>query len=104
MARFGCTLEILYARLFALADGIRRGLPRTVADANHPLIVVMDGDCGRMLGTILTREFNVPGEVILIDNVQLHEFDFIDVGALIPETLVVPLIVKSLLFATPTTA
>jgi len=91
----------LHARLHALADGICKGLPNTVADAAHPLIVVMDGDAGRTLGNILVNELDVPGEVISIDNVVLREFDFIDIGALIPETRVVPLIIKSLLFAAP---
>jgi ethanolamine utilization protein EutA len=91
----------LHARLHALADGICKGLPKTVSDAAHPLIVVMDGDAGRTLGNILVTELDVPGEVISIDNVQLREFDFIDIGALIPETRVVPLIIKSLLFAAP---
>jgi ethanolamine utilization protein EutA len=91
----------LHARLHALADGICKGLPKTVADADHPLVVVMDGDAGRTLGNILVKEMGVKGEVISIDNVQLREFDFIDIGALIPETRVVPLIIKSLLFTQP---
>jgi ethanolamine utilization protein EutA len=89
----------LHARLFALADGICRGLPRTVADSEHPLVVVMDGDAGKTLGNILTRELGVEGEVISVDNVQLREFDFIDIGEVIQPTLVVPLVIKSLLFA-----
>ena len=91
----------LHARLHALAEGICHGLPQTVADREHPLIVVMDGDAGKTLGNILTRELNVGGEVISIDNVQLSEFDFIDVGEVIQPTLVVPLVIKSLLFAAP---
>jgi ethanolamine utilization protein EutA len=91
----------LHARLHALAEGICRGLPRTVADQEHPLVVVMDGDAGKTLGNILTKELNVGGEVISIDNVQLSEFDFIDVGEVIQPTLVVPLVIKSLLFAAP---
>jgi ethanolamine utilization protein EutA len=90
--------EPRHARLTTLADGICRGLAKTVAAADHPLIVFMDGDCGRTLGSILTRECKVPGAVISIDNVQLREFDYIDIGALIPETQVVPVIIKSLLF------
>ena len=93
--------EPLHARLFALADGICKGLPKTVADSEHPLVVVMDGDAGKTLGNILTRELNVAGEVISIDNVLLREFDFIDIGEVIQPTLVVPLVIKSLLFSAP---
>lgn len=91
----------LHARLYALADGICKGLPKTVADAELPLVVMMDGDAGRTLGNILVRELNVPGEVISVDNVQLRDFDFVDIGELMPETRVVPLIIKSLLFTSP---
>lgn len=91
----------LHARLHALADGICKGLPKTVADENHPLVVMMDGDAGRTLGNILVRELDVPGEVISVDNVQLRDFDFVDIGEMMPDTRVVPLIIKSLLFTGP---
>ena len=91
----------LHARLHALASGICQGLPNTVADESLPLIIVMDGDAGKTIGNILVRELCVKGEVISIDNVQLREFDFIDVGEMIPESRVVPLIIKSLLFTQP---
>jgi ethanolamine utilization protein EutA len=91
----------LHARLYALAEGICNGLPKTVADDDLPLVVMMDGDAGRTLGNILVRELNVTGEVISVDNVQLRDFDFVDIGELMPETRVVPLIIKSLLFTSP---
>ena len=91
----------LHARLHALASGICQGMPKTVADATIPVVVVMDGDAGKTLGNLLVRELDVKGEVISIDNVQLREFDFIDVGEMIPESQVVPLIIKSLLFTQP---
>ena len=91
----------LHARLYALAEGICKGLPKTVADEDLPLVVVMDGDAGRTLGNILVRELNVPGEVISVDNVQLRDFDFVDIGEEMPDTRVVPLIIKSLLFTQP---
>ena len=91
----------LHARLYALAEGICNGLPKTVADNDLPLVVMMDGDAGRTLGNILVRELNVTGEVISVDNVQLRDFDFVDIGELMPETRVVPLIIKSLLFTSP---
>src|SRR3546814_5161576 len=46
----------LHARLHALATGIRDGLPKTAADAELPLVAVMDGDAGKTLGNILVRE------------------------------------------------
>ena len=61
----------------------------------------MDGDAGRTLGNILVRELEVPGEVISVDNVQLRDFDFVDIGEMMPDTRVVPLIIKSLLFTSP---
>ena len=52
--------EPLHARLFALAEGICKGLPKTVADAKYPLVVVMDGDAGKTLGNILVKERDLP--------------------------------------------
>ena len=36
--------------------------------------------------------------VISIDGVSLNEFDYIDIGALIPSSGAVPVVVKSLIF------
>ena len=55
--------EPLHARLFALAEGICKSLPRTIADEKYPLVVVMDGDAGKTLGNILVKELDVGGEV-----------------------------------------
>ena len=91
----------LHARLFALAQGICNGLPKTVADPGLPMVIMMDGDAGRTLGNILVKELDVEGEVISVDNVQLRDFDFVDIGEFMPDTQVVPLIIKSLLFTSP---
>ena len=91
----------LHARLYALAQGIHQGLPKTVADPDLPIVIMMDGDAGRTIGNILVKELNVKGEVISVDNVQLRDFDFVDIGEFMPDTQVVPLIIKSLLFTGP---
>ena len=62
---------------------------------------MMDGDAGRTLGNILVKELDVTGEVISVDNIQLRDFDFVDIGEYMPDTQVVPLIIKSLLFTSP---
>ncbi len=91
----------LHARLYALAQGIHQGLPKTVEDPELPVVIMMDGDAGRTIGNILVKELNVEGEVISVDNVQLRDFDFVDIGEFMPDTQVVPLIIKSLLFTGP---
>lgn len=69
--------------------------------AGKPLILIMDGDVGRTLGRILRHELGVASGVISIDGLQLKDFDYVDIGAVIQPTNVVPLVIKSLLFSTP---
>ncbi|MEE9196272.1 MAG: ethanolamine ammonia-lyase reactivating factor EutA [Alphaproteobacteria bacterium] len=90
----------IHARLYALADGVCRGLSRTVADG-RPLVLMMDGDIAKTLGRILRRELDVSGDIVAVDGVQLKEFDYLDIGEVIQPTNVVPLIIKSLLFSVP---
>ena len=90
----------LHARLKALADGICAGLPETIK-GNQPLVLMIDGDIGKTIGNILTRECGVKSEIISVDGVSLKEFDYVDIGEVIQPTNVVPLVIKSLLFSTP---
>ncbi len=86
-----------YAALSGLCGGIVAALPKTVA-AGHPLFVVIDADVAGLIGRILRDECGVRGPVICIDQVALREFDYIDIGSLMPEQHVVPVVVKSLVF------
>jgi ethanolamine utilization protein EutA len=89
--------EPSHARLRAVADGICAALPASIA-AGHPLVLMADGDVGMTLGRIV-RDEAAPGcRVVAIDGVQLQEFDYVDIGAVIQPTNVVPVVIKSLLF------
>jgi ethanolamine utilization protein EutA len=90
--------EPSHARLAALAEGIKRALPITITD-KRPLILVMEGDVAKTLGRLLRTEFDVEGDVISLDGLQLREFDFIDIGEMVVPAFVVPLVIKSLLFS-----
>ena len=92
--------EPLHARLYRLAAGICQGMARTLR-GGKPLILMMDGDIGRTLGRILRHELDVASSVISVDGLQLKDFDYVDIGAVIRPTNVVPLIIKSLLFSDP---
>ena len=90
----------LYTRLRALAEGIVQGLPHTI-EHRRPLVLLLDGDVGKTLGHVLKDDLRVASDVISIDGMQLKEFDYIDVGALLEPQNVVPVVIKSLLFAAP---
>lgn len=88
-----------YARLSALGRGLVAGL-RPVLDAGHPLVIVMDGDVGGLIGMQCRSAEDVPGAIISIDGIALSEFDFIDIGEVLRATGATPVVIKSLLFPT----
>jgi ethanolamine utilization protein EutA len=70
-----------------------------VGDRIKLLLLMIDGDIGKTLGRLLHRELAWPGKIVSIDGVELQELDFVDVGELIAPPGVVPVVIKSLLFA-----
>lgn len=86
-----------HARLAALAAGICAALPGTLT-AGLPLVLLIDGDIGMSLGRLIRIEIAPNANMIAIDGVQLKQFDYVDVGAMIEATNVVPIVIKSLLF------
>jgi ethanolamine utilization protein EutA len=86
-----------YANIRALADGIARAMPRSLA-AGFPLVVALESDIGASLGGILSEELEVRSPMISIDGLQLVELDYVDVGEVILPANVVPVVVKSLAF------
>jgi ethanolamine utilization protein EutA len=63
------------------------------------LVLAIDGDIGKTFGRLLHRELDWSGKIVCLDGVELHELDFIDIGELIAPPGVVPVVIKSLLFA-----
>lgn len=86
-----------FQRVDALLRGIVDGLEPVLA-AGHPLVLVSDGDVGGVLGIHCREEMALPIPVISIDGIDLKEFDYIDIGALIPSSGAVPVVIKSLIF------
>lgn len=86
-----------YAAVSELCRGIVAALPETVA-AQRPLLVVIDADVAGLVGRTLREECGVAGPIACIDQVALREFDYVDIGSLMPDQYVVPVVVKSLVF------
>jgi ethanolamine utilization protein EutA len=85
-----------YKSLRELCTGIVEALPGT--KDGRPLLLVMDADVAGIIGALLQQEFQVRGSIVCIDQVQLREFDYIDIGRVLPAQNVVPVVVKSLVF------
>jgi ethanolamine utilization protein EutA len=86
-----------WRRLDAIAHGIMEAEAAQIA-AGHPLLLVCDSDVGGLLGLHLREELGFTGGLVSIDGVELREFDYIDVGSLIPSTGATPVVIKSLIF------
>ena len=86
-----------FQRVDALLKGIIEGV-KPVLHAGRPLILVSDGDVGGVLGIHCREEMGLDIPVISIDGIDLKEFDYIDIGALIPSSGAVPVVIKSLIF------
>jgi ethanolamine utilization protein EutA len=98
---FSWSGPVSYPRLAAVARAITRvaGSPDGSHDAgDSPLIVVVDADIARSLGAILTEETGLRRHLIVLDGVELADFDFIDVGEYLDPPGVLPVLIKSLLF------
>jgi len=87
-----------HARLKAAAEGILRALA-PLKDRIALLLLMIDGDIAKTFGRLIHRELHWPGKIVSIDGMELQELDFVDVGELIAPPGVVPVVIKSLLFA-----
>jgi ethanolamine utilization protein EutA len=86
-----------FFRLQAFCSGVVEGLKEILAKG-HPLVLVNDGDIGGIIGLHFQEELKVEKAIISIDGIALNDFDYIDVGALIPSSGSVPVVIKSLIF------
>lgn len=86
-----------YGRIDAFCRGVADGL-RPVLDLGHPLVLVFARDVGGLFGLHLRESLGVRVPIISIDGVDVEEFDYIDIGAMIPTSGAVPVVIKSLVF------
>ena len=86
-----------YPRLDALACGIAKA---SAVRQRHgqPLVLVLDVDVARLVGTILSARTRGYENIVCIDGVDLHDFDYIDIGEQRADSRVVTVVVKSLIF------
>ncbi len=86
-----------YDNLCEFAHGIVDAIPNTVRQ-NNPILMCFDTDVGNSIGNVMKRETTITNEIASIDEITLDEGDFVDIGEPIIEGVVVPVIVKTLIF------
>ena len=89
--------EITYNCIKDLADGIYRGMSDYLRYRGI-LIVVMGADCGKALGQCLDIVSDHHIELVCVDQIDVDEGDYIDIGNSIMGGRVVPVVVKTLVF------
>jgi ethanolamine utilization protein EutA len=88
-----------FQRLDAFCKGAVDGLSDVLAKG-HPIVLAGDGDVGGLLGIHLHEEMKVASGIVSIDGLELKDFDYIDIGEMLPASGAVPVVIKSLIFPT----
>src|SRR5499427_6940991 len=86
-----------FQRLDAFCQGLSDGLAAILADG-HPLVLAGDGDVGGLMGIHLREEMQLDNAIVSVDGLELKEFDYIDIGTMLPNSGAVPVVIKSLIF------
>ena len=87
-----------YRRLRAFAESVTAGLRRRMADG-RPVYLMIDGDIALTLGAILCDELEVTNALLILDGIDLRDFDFVDLGRIRYPSNTVPVTIKSLVFS-----
>ncbi len=89
-------LETSYANLCVLASGIVQAL--TPHGDGNPWVLIFERDIGGLVGAIIKEDMSVANEIVAVDEVEVTDLDFVDVGQLLGNRSAVPVVVKSLIF------
>ena len=88
-----------FRRLDDFCKGVADGLEAVIA-RGHPIVLAGDGDVGGLMGIHYCEEMKFNNPIVSIDGLELKEFDYIDIGAILDTSGAVPVVIKSLIFPT----
>lgn len=84
-----------YQSIKAVCDALAESLQPL---SDWPWTIIMSADVAGLVGSMLKREHKVEPEVIVVDGINVGEFNFVDLGQPIESVEAVPVVVKSLVF------
>jgi len=86
-----------YELMKALGKAILSALS-TMIEKKKTLVLVFEADIGKGMGRVIQEELNPRCSLISIDEIRLHDFNFIDIGEPTGDDELIPVVVKSLVF------
>jgi ethanolamine utilization protein EutA len=86
-----------FRRLDDFCRGMADGLA-AVRGHGHPIVLVGDSDVGGLIGIHCCEEMKLANPIVSIDGLELKDFDYIDIGAMLDMSGAVPVVIKSLVF------
>ncbi|MCP4694202.1 MAG: hypothetical protein GY859_39580 [Desulfobacterales bacterium] len=86
-----------YPEVELFGKAVEAALPDSVAN-NIPIILIFDKDIACSVGNVIRRETGLKTNLLTLDELDLNEGDWIDIGAPLVEKQVFPVTVKSLVF------
>jgi ethanolamine utilization protein EutA len=80
---------------------VAEGIAAVVNDSDDPnanVFLILDIDVAKSIGGILKEELELKPEIIAVDSIDVGDLDFIDVGAAMGVTEVIPVTIRSFMF------
>jgi ethanolamine utilization protein EutA len=87
-----------YRNLRSFAAGIADALAERITQ-RLPLYIILDADIAMSLGNILHNELVPDCDVVVLDGLELWDFESVDIGTLREPSKTVPVTIKSLVFS-----
>ena len=69
-----------------------------VLEGNEPFLIVTECDIAKALGQAMKGAFGARRNIICIDSISVEDGDFVDLGKPLMDGLVIPVVVKTLIF------
>ncbi len=81
-----------------VAEGLDRIVDKS-EPSGAPLFLLLDVDVAKSLGGIMKEELKIDRSIIVIDGIEVGDLDYVDIGKPMGASEVIPVTVKSLIFA-----
>ena len=86
-----------YKELKTLAHSLCKAADGALPEG-APVLIVLEQDIGKALGILMEKELSGRRRVACIDGIKVEQGDYVDLGRPMLNGLVIPVVVKTLLF------